>query len=136
VTLFWGGWLRPFPSVTWLEVPLNRIFPALIFIGTGLASFPLVKRLKEPIQQRVLIGAAILSILCGIPFLIPQVSQNLSSLFWFLAKVGVFVYVMIWFRGTFPRFRYDQLMDIGWKRMIPIGLGCILINAVISTLKG
>jgi NADH-quinone oxidoreductase subunit H len=33
---------------------------------------------------------------------------------------------MIWFRGTFPRFRYDQLMNIGWKYMIPIGMGAIL----------
>ena len=136
VTLFWGGWLRPFPNVAWLDVPLNRIFPALLFIGAGIASFPLVKKLKEPIQQKVLIGAALLSILVGVPFLIPQFSQNMSSLFWFLAKVGVFIYVMIWFRGTFPRFRYDQLMDIGWKRMIPIGLASILINAVIATLKG
>jgi NADH-quinone oxidoreductase subunit H len=121
--------------VAWLEVPLNMVFPAILFIGAGIACFPLVKRLKEPIQQKVLIGAALLSILCGLPFLIPQVSQNISSLFWFLAKVSVFIYVMIWFRGTFPRFRYDQLMDIGWKRLIPLGLGCLLVNAVIATLK-
>jgi hypothetical protein len=74
-------WLRPFPNVAWLDVPLNRIFPALLFIGAGIASFPLVRKLKEPIQQKVLIGAALLSILCGVPFLIPQFSQNMSSLF-------------------------------------------------------
>jgi NADH-quinone oxidoreductase subunit H len=135
VTLFWGGWLRPFPNVAWLEVPLNMVLPALVFIGAGIASLPLVRKLKEPIQQKVLIGAALLSILVGLPFLIPQFAQNVSSLFWFMAKVFVFVYVMIWFRGTFPRFRYDQLMDIGWKRMIPVGLGCLLVNAVIATLK-
>jgi NADH-quinone oxidoreductase subunit H len=111
------------------------VLPALVFIGAGIASLPLVRRLKEPIQQKVLIGAALLSILVGLPFLIPQFAQNVSSLFWFMAKVFVFVYVMIWFRGTFPRFRYDQLMDIGWKRMIPVGLGCLLVNAVIATLK-
>src|SRR2546430_7474046 len=33
VTLFWGGWLRPFPNVAWLEFPVNTIFPALLFIG-------------------------------------------------------------------------------------------------------
>ena len=38
------------------------------------------------------------------------------------------IYVLIWFRGTFPRFRYDQLMNIGWKIMIPIGMGSILLE--------
>jgi NADH-quinone oxidoreductase subunit H len=54
--------------------------------------------------------------------------------FWFLFKVGAIIYVMIWFRGTFPRFRYDQLMHIGWKYMIPIGMGAILVNAALGML--
>ena len=35
VTLFWGGWLRPFPSVAWLEIPLNIVFPVVLFAGSG-----------------------------------------------------------------------------------------------------
>ncbi len=35
VTLFWGGWLRPFPSVGWLETPLNVGFPVVLFVGSG-----------------------------------------------------------------------------------------------------
>src|SRR6266478_2574260 len=35
VTLFWGGWLRPFPNVAWLNFPLDTVFPALLFIGSG-----------------------------------------------------------------------------------------------------
>jgi NADH-quinone oxidoreductase subunit H len=54
--------------------------------------------------------------------------------FWFLLKVAFFLYVMIWFRGTFPRYRYDQLMDIGWKVLIPLGLGTIALNAVVGML--
>jgi NADH:ubiquinone oxidoreductase subunit H len=42
--------------------------------------------------------------------------------------------IMIWMRGTFPRFRYDQLMNIGWKVMIPIGMVSILANAVVGML--
>src|SRR5258708_10085389 len=38
VTLFWGGWLRPFPNVAWIEFPLNVVFPALLFIGSGARS--------------------------------------------------------------------------------------------------
>ena len=66
----------------------------------------------------------------------PAVTRAASAPFWFFFKVGVFIYGMIWFRGTFPRFRYDQLMGIGWKYMIPIGMGAILVNAVAGMLKG
>ena len=41
---------------------------------------------------------------------------------------------MIWFRGTFPRFRYDQLMNIGWKIAIPVGMAAVMINAVLGML--
>ena len=57
------------------------------------------------------------------------------DVFWFCFKVGVAVYVLIWVRGTFPRFRYDQLMNIGWKVMIPTALGAILVNALIGMAK-
>ena len=57
------------------------------------------------------------------------------SVFWFLAKVSLFIYVMIWLRGTFPRLRYDQLMNFGWKWLIPLGLAFILINAVVGIAK-
>jgi len=135
VTLFWGGWLRPFPSVGWLEIPINTIFPALLFIGSGASSFILVKKLKDPVQQKTLIGAAILCMLVGIPFLIGPVNAAIIGLFWFMFKVAVIVYIMIWFRGTFPRFQYDQLMDIGWKYMIPIGIGALVVNAILGMSK-
>ncbi len=41
---------------------------------------------------------------------------------WFFAKVAVFLFVYIWFRGTFPRYRFDQLMALGWKVFIPVAL--------------
>src|SRR5882672_2665046 len=132
VTLFWGGWLRPFPNVAWLAFPVNTIFPALLFIGSGASSFVLVKKLKDPVQQKTLVGAAILCMAVGIPFLIPAVNTLIIGLFWFMFKVAVIVYIMIWFRGTFPRFRYDQLMDIGWKYMIPIGIGALVVNAILG----
>jgi NADH-quinone oxidoreductase subunit H len=132
VTLFWGGWLRPFPNIAWLDIPLNVVFPALLFIGSGASSFVLVKKLKDPVQQKTLIGAAILCMLVGVPFLIGPVNTAIIGLFWFMFKVAVIVYIMIWFRGTFPRFRYDQLMDIGWKYMIPIGIGALVVNALLG----
>jgi NADH-quinone oxidoreductase subunit H len=50
---------------------------------------------------------------------------------WFLLKVFVFLFVYIWFRGTFPRYRFDQLMDLGWKWMIPLALANLAVTAAI-----
>jgi NADH-quinone oxidoreductase subunit H len=52
-----------------------------------------------------------------------------------LLKVAVILYCFIWYRGTFPRFRYDQLMTIGWKYMIPIGIGALLVNGIVLLVK-
>ena len=48
----------------------------------------------------------------------------------FFTKVMVFMLVYVWFRATFPRFRFDQLMDLGWKWMIPLALGNIFITGI------
>jgi NADH-quinone oxidoreductase subunit H len=71
---------------------------------------------------------------CALPFAVPPVNQLVIGVFWFMLKVAVIIYTVIWLRGTFPRFRYDQLMNIGWKIMIPVGLGAILVNAVVGML--
>jgi NADH-quinone oxidoreductase subunit H len=135
VTLFWGGWLRPFPNVGFLELPFNVALPVLLFAGSGLASVPLARKLKDPLQAKVLLGVAALLVLVGLIFLVPPVNARIIGVFWFLFKVGVIVYIMIWFRGTFPRFRYDQLMDIGWKWLIPFGMAAIAVNALVGLLR-
>jgi NADH-quinone oxidoreductase subunit H len=131
VTLFWGGWLRPFPNVAWLE-PINYIFPLLLLAGSGVSSLILVKRLRDATQKKVLIAAAVLLTLVGALFLIPAVNAAAIGLFWFILKIAVILYLLIWFRGTFPRFRYDQLMNIGWKYMIPLGMLAVLVNALLG----
>ena len=131
VTLFWGGWLRPFPSVTWFE-PINYVLPFLLFFGSGASTFVLVKKLRDPLQQKVLVAVALLLILVGLVFVVPQVNHAIIGVFWFLFKVALIIYLLVWFRGTFPRFRYDHLMNIGWKYMIPIGMGAVLVNALLG----
>ena len=48
----------------------------------------------------------------------------------FIAKVGVFMMAYIWYRATFPRFRFDQLMDLGWKFLIPLALANIFVTGI------
>src|SRR5271157_1027292 len=135
VTLFWGGWLRPFPSIGWLDIPLDVAFPVVLFVGSGAATLTLVKKLRDPIQQKVLVVVALTLVAMGALFIVPLVNHAVIGLFWFLLKVSCIIYLMIWFRGTFPRFRYDQLMNIGWKVAIPVGMAAVLINAVLGMLR-
>lgn len=52
-----------------------------------------------------------------------------SGTAWFFLKLLVFLYIYVWFRATLPRLRYDQLMNLGWKLMIPIALGWFMLLA-------
>jgi len=78
VTLFFGGWLRPFPNVE-----------ALAFLD-----------------------------------LIP-------APLWFTVKVFIFLYIFIWIRGTLPRFRFDQLMNIGWKLLLPVAIANVMVTGAV-----
>jgi len=134
VTLFWGGWLRPFPNVAWLEAPLDYGFPIALFAVSGLACLRMAPR--EPVLWRkvcmVVVSLGVMA--CCLPFAFPAVNRLIIGVFWFMLKISVIVYMLIWFRGTFPRFRYDQLMNIGWKIMIPLGMVAILLNAIAGML--
>ncbi len=54
---------------------------------------------------------------------------------WFGAKVGLLLFIMIWVRWTFPRLRYDRLMQFGWKVLLPLGLANILVTAVFVAVR-
>jgi NADH-quinone oxidoreductase subunit H len=82
-TLFFGGWLRPFPNVQFLR--FLDIVPTWI---------------------------------------------------WFIGKTFVVLYVFLWIRATLPRYRYDQLMRIGWKVLIPLAIANILVTAAVKVALG
>jgi len=54
------------------------------------------------------------------------------ALFWFIGKVVFFIYFFMWLRFTLPRYRYDQLMTIGWKVLIPLSLVSVLITGLMK----
>src|SRR5438132_1418273 len=81
VTLFWGGWLRPFPNISALAI-LDWIPPFL----------------------------------------------------WFAIKVIIFLYCYLWFRASWPRYRYDQLMKVGWQWLLPLSMANVIVTAVLMLL--
>jgi NADH-quinone oxidoreductase subunit H len=80
-TLFFGGWLRPFPNVE-----------ALAFL------------------------------------------DFIPGWIWFLLKTFVFLYLFLWIRATLPRYRYDQLMRLGWKVLIPLAIANVIVTAGMKVL--
>lgn len=70
----------------------------------------------------------------GIPFL-EQWFSWMPGVGWFLAKVSCFLFLFLWFRATFPRYRYDQIMRLGWKVFIPVTLIWIVIVGVMVKCK-
>tara|TARA_B100000953_G_scaffold297066_1_gene291124 strand:- start:2888 stop:4003 length:1116 start_codon:yes stop_codon:yes gene_type:complete len=53
------------------------------------------------------------------------------GMFWLLAKTSVFMFLFLWFRATFPRYRYDQIMRLGWKVFIPITIVWLIVISVL-----
>lgn len=64
----------------------------------------------------------------GIPILGDCLSF-VPGVFWFFSKICLFLFIFLWIRGTFPRYRYDQIMRLGWKIFIPVTLIWIVVVA-------
>jgi len=55
-----------------------------------------------------------------------------TSMVWLFAKIAFFIFIFFWFRATFPRYRYDQIMRLGWKVFIPVTIVWIFVEALMS----
>jgi NADH-quinone oxidoreductase subunit H len=66
----------------------------------------------------------------------PRIVQILLPVFWFCLKIFCFMFFYIWMRGTLPRFRYDQLMSLGWKFLLPLALVNILVTSFMIAWRG
>jgi NADH-quinone oxidoreductase subunit H len=141
VTLWLGGWLRPFPhwltGDTWDLV--FSLVPGVIFLILAAQAFRSTARMPSHpyfrVQRLGLAAFGALLALIGIVLFIPPVRNTIQDVAWFTIKVAVFMYLYIWYRGTFPRYRFDQLMKVGWKILLPTGLGVLILTAVGGVLE-
>jgi NADH-quinone oxidoreductase subunit H len=140
VTLWLGGWMRPFPNSLTGDAwdTAFSLVPGFTFLGLALIAFVGVVRMpKHPyfrIQTLGLAGFAAVLALIGFVLFVPPVRDRIQDIFWFSAKVGVFMYLYIWYRATFPRYRFDQLMKVGWKVLLPIAIGVLILTAIVGVL--
>jgi NADH-quinone oxidoreductase subunit H len=140
VTLWLGGWLRPFPH--WLSGDAwdtaFSFFPALtFFVLAGMALRTTVRMPKHPYFRIQKAGLGVFGLVLGgigLVLLVPPVRDRIQDIYWFSIKVAAFMYLYIWYRGTFPRYRFDQLMRLGWKFMIPTGIGVLIATALVGVL--
>jgi NADH-quinone oxidoreductase subunit H len=141
VTLWLGGWLRPFPNLlnnsTWDLV--FSLFPGVTFLFFAAMCFYNTARMpKHPLFRVQTIGLAGFGVVLGLVGLVlfyTPVRLRIQDIFWFAAKVAGFMYLYIWYRGTFPRYRFDQLMRMGWKVLLPLGLGVLILTASVALLQ-
>src|SRR5579883_1956846 len=136
ITLWLGGWMRPFPNL--LSGPAwdlaFSLFPALTFFGlAGMTFYSTLRMPKHPyfrLQTMGLGAFGAVFALIGLVLLLPPVRARVQDVYWFVAKIAVFLYLYIWYRGTFPRYRFDQLMKVGWKVLLPLGIAVLMLTGI------
>jgi len=138
VTLWLGGWMRPFPNLLAGSVwdTIFSLVPGAFFLFLGAVTlYGTVRMPKHPALriQTIGLGAFGLAIAAiGLVLLVPAVRVRVQDIFWFMIKVAAFIYMYIWYRATFPRYRFDQLMRVGWKVLLPISLGVLIVTGVVG----
>lgn len=148
-TLFLGGWLRPFPRLHWLTwksgFDIFDFLPALLLVAV--AVYCLMRTPKQPARVQQVFMLAVAGLCFGValvlaaPVLAPIIKPSLAAAvkpyaegilggFWFVFKVSLYIYFFMWLRFTLPRYRFDQLMHLGWHFLIPLSIINVLLIGI------
>jgi NADH-quinone oxidoreductase subunit H len=137
--VFLGGWLRPvasyrdrFPGTS---VELLDVLPAVAMIAAGAYCFRLAGKLSANIQRTGALFAsglcvAAAALLAGSLFAPESLMQGVHGAFWFMVKVGAYMYFVFWFRFVFSPAHLDQLGRLDWRILIPVAFINLLTAAV------
>jgi NADH-quinone oxidoreductase subunit H len=144
--LFFGGWHLP-----WIEDLLGaqayaRLFPWFMLAG-ALFCLLLAWDVRRPVRKRFTRGNDLMAVLCvlaaavlvGLALVawkldidwVQTLAAMASQVVVLVVKLLFFFWLFIWVRWTLPRFRYDQLMRLGWKVFLPLGLANVAVTAVL-----
>lgn len=126
--MFLGGWLEPnLPAWLWITLGLAAVLVVVLLLITGAS--------RDLLIRPILILAALGAALCVVMFFGVQAGRSpvLPSPVWFLTKMFALVFFLIWMRWTYPRLRLDQLLNLSWKVLLPVGLLNLLITGFLIT---
>jgi NADH-quinone oxidoreductase subunit H len=144
-TLFLGGWLRPFAGIHWFSfrgLDFLDLFPPLLILAVGAYCMLRVPRQPTRVQQMFMLVVAGLSFVVALvlvgPVLLSALKPTMAEAvkpfyagihggFWFIFKVSAYIYFFMWLRFTIPRYRFDQLMRLGWHFLIPLSIINVLL---------
>jgi NADH-quinone oxidoreductase subunit H len=138
-TLFLGGWLRPFASVHGRPHLLNFLDFVPTLLMMAVAAYCIVRAPKQPVrvQQLFMVAVAglcfVVGLVLAVPVLVPAAKPFYAGIhggFWFIFKVSLYIYFFMWLRFTIPRYRFDQLMRLGWHFLIPLSIINVLLVGV------
>jgi len=124
VIMFLGGWAEPhLAPYLWVAVALGAVVLAAVILLTARHSL-------------IIRPVLILAVLTAAVSLLMSVGIHLPSIVWFLLKLFTLVFFLMWVRWTYPRLRLDQLLNLSWKVLLPLGLLNLLATGLILTLGG
>ncbi|HEY1216762.1 MAG TPA: complex I subunit 1 family protein, partial [Bryobacteraceae bacterium] len=123
--LFLGGWHPLFPA------PYSNWVPTALFVFAAAIAFFHAMQPARKIDRYSFPVVGVVALIIATIFAVPLFQPVIVPIFWFLAKVGLLLFVFIWIRGTLPRFRYDQLMKFAWTFLFPCALANLLITALL-----
>ena len=122
--MFLGGWAEPhLAPYLWVIVAVGAVVVAAVLLLTA----------RHSLVVRPVLILAVLTAAVG---LLMSAGVHLPSIVWFLLKLFTLVFFLMWVRWTYPRLRLDQLLNLSWKVLLPLGLLNLLATGLVLTLGG